>query len=389
MMNEKLAGMVKAIRLKHQIGKKRDDHTWIFSSTDNVKFNYNSKYLFLYVRKNLPQIRPRYVMNDPVWREKLQQEYGTEYFIDSVSNEGICEILKAGVWFTSAGLPVYGMNLNEGRRIINLWHGVPLKTIALNDPALSKTAHLYFKMIFSNNYTDVLTTSNALVPITSKSLGVAENQIRIWGQPRNDCLFEPFDRKSYFEKKFQILPEYKKIILYAPTFRTGQPVKLFPFPDFDLKKMEQFLKEQKILLLIRTHLEEKELQKEMQQEHIRFFNEDKADDVMEALQAFDLLITDYSSIYIDYMLLDRPIIFLPYDLAEYEKNHGFCFPYEEVTPGEKPQNFTGFLEAIEKEIEKDTYGNKRRAVNVQFNDCTYPCSQRICNEVIQKMEESV
>ncbi len=46
---------------------------------------------------------------------------------------------------------------------------------------------------------------------------------------------------------------------------------------------------------------------------------DKRLDLYEVVNAADLLITDYSSIYFDYLLLDRPIIFTPLDLEEYRK----------------------------------------------------------------------
>lgn len=86
------------------------------------------------------------------------------------AHPGIRYVLNAGVWFTSAGLPAYASGLGKNRLIVNLWHGVPLKKIALLDPNLKKMARVYFRKIFSENYTYVLTTSHALVPLMAKTL---------------------------------------------------------------------------------------------------------------------------------------------------------------------------------------------------------------------------
>lgn len=85
------------------------------------------------------------MINDPELRNSLSSKYGKQYFIETESIQGIRQALSAGVWFTSAGLPAYGTGLHKKRLIINLWHGVPLKKIALLDPNLKKAARIYFK----------------------------------------------------------------------------------------------------------------------------------------------------------------------------------------------------------------------------------------------------
>lgn len=147
-MVENIKNMVRTswVRMFSSI-KPRED-IWIFSSVDNKKFNYNSKYLFEYVRDNLSSVHPKYVINDERERKLLAAQYGEEYFIESETVEGIKTVLSGGVWFTSAGLPLYGPGLKKNRRIINLWHGVPLKKIALMENQSSALQKLYFKWIF-------------------------------------------------------------------------------------------------------------------------------------------------------------------------------------------------------------------------------------------------
>lgn len=358
-----------------------DSHIWLFSSTDNSHYNYNSRYLFEYVKENLPEITPLFVINDPELRNSLSSKYGKQYFIETESIQGIRQALSAGVWFTSAGLPAYGTGLHKKRLIINLWHGVPLKKIALLDPNLKKAARIYFKKIFSENYTCILTTSHELIPLMARSFAVSEDKIKVWGQPRNDGLFQKNDCREILGQLFPDLPEYTKTVLYAPTFRDYGQVQLFPFKDFDQKQLEAFLDEKNMLLFIRTHVAEQGSAAPYLGKRIRFLGNEQAEDVTGILNIFDCLITDYSSIYIDYLLTDKPMIFLPYDRQQYLDGRGMNFDYDDVTPGPKPKTFNDFLDALSPK--EDFWKSERTRVNRLFNEIQHPCAADICNKVLK------
>lgn len=358
-----------------------DFHIWLFSSTDNSHYNYNSRYLFEYVKENLPEITPLFVINDPELRNSLSSKYGKQYFIETESIQGIRQALSAGVWFTSAGLPAYGTGLHKKRLIINLWHGVPLKKIALLDPNLKKAARIYFKKIFSENYTCILTTSHELIPLMARSFAVSEDKIKVWGQPRNDGMFQKNDCRKILGQLFPDLPEYTKTVLYAPTFRDYGQVQLFPFKDFDQKQLEAFLDEKNMLLFIRTHVAEQGSAAPYLGKRIRFLGNEQAEDVTGILNIFDCLITDYSSIYIDYLLTDKPMIFLPYDRQQYLDGRGMNFDYDDVTPGPKPETFNDFLDALSPK--EDFWKSERTRVNRLFNEIQHPCAADICNKVLK------
>ena len=358
-----------------------DSHIWLFSSTDNSHYNYNSRYLFEYVKENLPEITPLFVINDPELRNSFSSKYGKQYFIETESIQGIRQALSAGVWFTSAGLPAYGTGLHKKRLIINLWHGVPLKKIALLDPNLKKAARIYFKKIFSENYTCILTTSHELIPLMARSFAVSEDKIKVWGQPRNDGLFQKNDCHEILGQLFPDLPEYTKTVLYAPTFRDYGQVQLFPFKDFDQKQLEAFLEEKNMLLFIRTHVAEQGSAAPYLGKRIRFLGNEQAEDVTGILNIFDCLITDYSSIYIDYLLTDKPMIFLPYDRQQYLDGRGMNFDYDDVTPGPKPETFNDFLDALSPK--EDFWKSERTRVNRLFNEIQHPCAADICNKVLK------
>lgn len=374
--------------LKHLEADVPDPYVWVFSSVDNCHYNYNSRYLFEYVKEHIKEVTPYFVINDAGLRRKLSEKYGEQYFIETETAAGIRKVLGAGVWFTSAGLPVYGTKLSRNRMIINLWHGVPLKKIALLDPNLQKTARLYFRKMFSENYTYVLTTSRALVPLMAESFAVPESRIKVWGQPRNDGLFRRIDRNALLEGIYGPLPAYEKAVLYAPTFRDHGKIRLFPFEDFDREKLEDFLEREKMILFLRTHIDEKGSAKACLGQRIRYMGNEEAEDVTGILGIFDCLITDYSSIYVDYLLLDRPMIFLPYDQEQYLDERGMNFPYEEVTPGPKPDTMEAFLNCLKDcKNHAEEWQKERQRVNDLLNEVRKPCAADICRRVLNKIKK--
>ena len=222
----------------------------------------------------------------------------------------------------------------------------------------------------------------------AKSFQVPEDRLRVWGQPRNDCIFAPPDRKQILEDVYPDLPEYKKVVLYAPTFRDYGNTRLFPFEDFDKKVFEDFLEQEKILLLLRLHIKEAAAADAYVSSRIRRFGSEEAGDVTGMLGMFDLLITDYSSIYIDYLLTDKPLMFLPYDRERYLDGRGMNFDYDEVTPGPKPETMKEFMMEIKEFMNgEDSWKKERDRVNLKFNEVKEPCSSNICNQVLLEIKK--
>lgn len=364
---------------------------WVFSSTENRYFDSNSRYLFIYVYENMPEIIPVYVMNDPKKRRELQKAYPRAKIVDTDTRAGIRTVLESGVWFTSAGMPVYGIGLAKRRIVVNLWHGVPLKKITLLEHQKDLLYRLYFPWFFSRNYTWVVTTSSYLVPLMQASFGVRKKQVKIWGQPRNDGLFRRREAGEVLRGIYRDLdlPDFTKVLLYAPTHRDQGRVRLFPFGDMQGDELAAFLEREKILLCIRTHIFTEELERVPESPRILWMNGERVEDVMEVLDVFDLLITDYSSIYIDFLLTGRPMLFLPYDKEEYLSGRGLNFPYDKVTPGPKPETFKDFCGQIRELLAgDDRYRERRRRAGQYFNAVNEPCCGQICAQVQAYLEDS-
>lgn len=369
---------------------KPNKNYWLFSSSYNNNYNYNSKYLFEYVIKSNTKIKCKFIINDDQKRKKLIEKYG-KHFIETISFRGMIEALRAGVWFTSAGLPIYIPYSKKNRYIVNLWHGVPLKKIGLKENNFSLLRKLYFKLFFSHNYSIITTSSHYMVDTMADSFGVGKEKVKVLGQPRNDLLGKYIDRDCYLNEHFKELPIYKEILLYAPTYREFNKTQLFPFHDFDKKKLDEFLEQEKIIIFIRMH--QSEINEEIYDElkgnnRIRFINNDIVEDVMEVLSIFDLLLTDYSSIYIDHLILEKPQLFIPYDLDEYINLRGLNFEYNRHTPGPKVKSFNELTNEISKLLSQETYyKDKRDRLNNYFNQVQNNNCENIFNYVKENLWE--
>ena len=111
----------------------------------------------------------------------------------------------------------------------------------------------------------------------------------------------------------------------------------------------------------------------------------KKDDIYEFLTFVDILITDYSSVYFDFCLLNRPIIFSPFDQESYLSNdRELYYNYNDVTPGPKCHNWQEVISEIDLILNgKDKYANKRQVLNQRFNRYQYfKNSKRLASQIL-------
>jgi CDP-glycerol glycerophosphotransferase len=320
--------------------------------------------------KHHSEVKCKYVINDDDKRKSLTAELG-DHFIETKSLFGVINALKAGVWFTSAGLPVHILFSGKKRIIFNLWHGTPLKKIATRDKTSSWLKITLLKLFHSRNYTYISTSSSKLINMFSESFAVKSDIIKVLGQPRNDWLLNNSDSsEEWFGNHFSNLPENEKIILYAPTFREYGQTELFPFSDYTLDKLEEFLEDEKIIIFLRLHHAEMGNPQLKPRKRIKYINSDIIEEINPILSLFDLLITDYSGIYFDFLLTEKPILFLPYDLEEYEnESRGFNFDYYDFSPGPKPNTLKEFINEVERLLsDKQYYQPERKQMNNYFNE---------------------
>ena len=181
------------------------------------------------------------------------------------------------------------------------------------------------------------------------------------GSARTDRFFATCDTEKLrtdFDAKY---PQCrgKKLALYAPTFRDdpkrdGEIMKNFNVQKFSERFSDEYA------LLIRLHPQVHTGEVDAGESAIDMT---EYPDVGELVRICDLLITDYSSICMDFALLKKPCLFYAFDLEEYERERSFFFSYEDSVPGKTAKTFDGLLDMIASE----DFGKDRQEKFREFN----------------------
>ncbi|MEF2243935.1 CDP-glycerol glycerophosphotransferase family protein [Paenibacillus sp. IITD108] len=256
-----------------------------------------------------------------------------------------------------------------------LWHGFPIKGLGYTEkPAVENEKQHQHWLQFD----DIASYSSFYNIVMGACMGIPRDKFVTTGMPRNDFLYRTNGREK-LEKLLNVNFADQKIIYLMPTYRQSKWLKqtsgnrnwsnIFGFDSFREADFSEFLKENNIALVIKTHpLEEEEVMPYLNRlgdENIYLLPDqvllDQRTDLYETLNAADLLITDYSSVYFDYLLLDRPILFTPVDLDEYSESRGFVLePYEMWTPGPKIMSQSDLQVEITKLFYNESYYDLER-----------------------------
>lgn len=230
------------------------------------------------------------------------------------------------------------------RRFVQLTHGVGPKTmgyakrehdVAPLDRETSTYAHLTCSSAFEATFWE-------------RGYRMPPADLWVTGVPRNDALLAPAD--PALVREHPVLAG--RTVLYAPTFRDQVLLEDYlPVPGMDGAALVELLERHDATLLLRPHPYEagaaRATVERVASPRVVAAGSDTFPDPVELLKHVDVLVTDYSSIYADFLLLDRPIVFTPVDLAEYEDERGFFFPYADHTPGPKAVTGPDLLAALE------------------------------------------
>jgi CDP-glycerol glycerophosphotransferase (TagB/SpsB family) len=340
----------------------RDKKKWLFGSTLGRRFSDNPRYLFLYCNQHAKElgVRPIWLSHDREIADYLSEQGLEAYYYHSP--KGIWYALRGGVYFYDHYSKDINFAQSGGATKICMWHGIPLKKINA-DNMMDRFRHpknmwenikCQPRNISSEKPSDhVMATSEYMKPIFQSAFRNPEN-VFVCGYPRNDYLIsheivnvlmprekDELDKVEEFKRCY---PD-GKIIYYMPTYRESQ--KRF-FDIMDMQSFTTFLRERQLLFCIKQHpfsTHKKEFAA-LSGDNVIILDADS--DPFVLLKYTDILVTDYSSVYFDFLLADKPIIFFDYDLDEYKKNsRDLYFDYDETTPGEKATTMEEFMKSIE------------------------------------------
>ena len=155
--------------------------------------------------------------------------------------------------------------------------------------------------------------------------------------------YEPKSMREMIAKLYN----YDKVYLYMPTWRGNLNDDFIHEANFDFEKLNDILVKQNRLFILKLHPAVRILQNVNEKEYSNICFLDKRLDIYPLLPFVDILITDYSSIYYDFLLLNKGVLLYPFDKQRFiENSNDLAFDYDEYTPGKRVYSMTDFLSVI-------------------------------------------
>lgn len=341
----------------------------ILFSQANERYNGNSRYLFEYLCDKGCNVFWLYTSDKQ--RDSAEEKY-RKAFISRRSLKALHLVVRCDCAVISYAGSDFGFfwHIIKWHYVVGLWHAITVKQIALLDNKFTqKISKNYLKneTLFYNSQTS---SSDIDRYITSCSHGIDVRNVFVTGNPKTDKYVISLNKISRSEK----INSSK--ILYAPTFRdyVGHDSLFFSFSNFSPCQLAKLFHSNKNLkIYLRPHpADSKSIQQAIDLErlypdNIIHFSQQVCDDVDEALWQFNVIITDYSSIYLEPLLGDTPCIFVPFDYDKYMETRGLAYDYEMVTPGPKVHSFEELTAAIDDAINgAPQWAQKRKLVTDMF-----------------------
>lgn len=294
---------------------KRNNEIWLFGAWFGYKYTDNSMALYEYSKKK----RHSHCFWITKNKDLLKKIDGGLY---CYSIRGIYLQLTASKFILCQDKDDFYRPLLTGRaRIIQLWHGAPMKKIGNDAYRVNKNKNIQilrdlkktisiFLMPWKKEIYHLMTASSDYdKKIFEQAFNIVNNNIQVTGYPRNDVIL---NRKT---------KQLSNKILYAPTFR-GVPnseFDLFRQYNFEKSRLTDFLIKENLFLDIKFHPAHKltDYDEGIVNLSERITIIQSSVDINTVLSDYSILITDYSSIYIDYLLVGGKIILSQFDLNDY------------------------------------------------------------------------
>ena len=378
------------------LGIKVDNKTIIFCSFGGKSYSCSPKaiYEFMISEKKYKDYKFIWAFKEIKKYEELEQNINT-HLVKINSKEYRKYLAKSKYWIFNYKIPDY-LYPKRNQIFVQCWHGTPLKRLGCDLIHFDNVLNTMKGM--KKRYRIEASKFNYLI---SPSKFASEKFISAWnlkeigkeniiieeGYPRNDFLFNyTQEHVNKIKKQLGIENDNRKIILYAPTYRSDQHEAGVGYTYKEEINFEEFRNKfsKDYIVLFRPHYFIANI---FDFEKYKGFVYDvsKIDDINELYIITDILITDYSSVFFDFANLKRPMLFYMYDLEHYrDKSNGFYIDLQEL-----PGKITKTQEELEKELERINdnfiYDDRYKKFNDKYNYLDDgKASKRVVEEVIRQ-----
>lgn len=375
-------------------GIPKSNNIWAFGAWAGEKYSDNSRYLFEYIKDHINDINPYWLTKSKDDYCNLKAKGFNVHLINSLSGYLICA--RARVVICSNGIDDVNKYAIARAVKVNLWHGIPLKKIELDHYFHKEFNYGSFKRIlfsFLNNkylfpYINIrwnysISTSDTIRERMASALGLPHYNIGVTGYPRNDIL--TLGKDSNLNKLS------KTLVIYAPTYRPNIESNLKLFDDIFNKEFINFLVENDIEFHIKLHpiiSNHNWIKTKYNNKNIKILSDLGGADINSILHKYDVLISDFSGIIFDYLLLDRPIILFSPDLEDYIADRGLYEDYSGLNVGPIATTWAEVVNFIIKNKSNDFFAETRKKTKnryQKFSDSNN--SMRVYNFIIQRMKD--
>jgi CDP-glycerol glycerophosphotransferase (TagB/SpsB family) len=262
---------------------------------------------------------------------------------------------------------------------INLWHGIPLKRIGVasldqqNNLEALQIEHGKCKAVIASSKIDRMAMSSAFYPLTY-------NDVWVTGLPRNDFVVceESALPKDMFADMARIrkMLDGRRLVLYAPTFRNGKQASYYSFTRAEKRRLQLLLKKHHCVLGVREHLADKSrsYSRDLKEIGAIDLGDKRFSNIEVIYRLADVLVTDYSSCFIDFMLTEKPMISFAYDYDSYiNKERGFFYDMSTVFPGPICKDFESVIKSLDSQLRgidrhDDQQYQNAKDIFFEFND---------------------
>lgn len=273
-------------------------------------------------------------------------------------------------------MPMGMLDFKKETAVVQLWHAEGVfKRFGL---AIDQPEALRSREIAANSkLTYVVCSSSYVVPYYAEAFGVDEKKVLPLGSPRTDLLYGMLENADVIRSKFdEKYPQAKgkKIVLYAPTFRDDPEKDSELLSSFDAKMLSAQLGAE-YCLAVRLHPQLHACEVSNALDLTDYANP------VELVLICDVLITDYSSICMDFSLLNKPTVFYAFDLEDYCATRNFYFDYESYVPGEVVKTMAQLPSAVKNAAAGE---KNERFRQFNFNAFDGKSAQRVFDSIVKK-----
>lgn len=380
-------------QLEKHIFKKMPIRTdWVFiESFFGKSYSDSPKYLYEYLQKTRgDKYRYIWVLNQP---SKDLAKSGKHTRVKMNSLRYVYYASRCGYRIFNVRQPAWNKK-RRGVVFLETWHGTPLKKLAFDMDDITSASQNHKTLFYQHgrewNY---LVSANPFsTDVFERAFVFNRDKILEYGYPRNDILYADNKDEIAEEVKKELgIPEGKRVILYAPTWRDNQFYDRGKYKftlAMDLDRMREEFEKDSVILL-RTHYYIADMLD--LSEYAGFvYNGSQYEDVSRLYLASDICITDYSSVFFDYANLKRPILFFVYDYEEYASEiRGLYIDMETELPGPILHDNDALIEALHN-MDAITENYKERYAEFYDRFCCVDdghASERIIEKVFGEREQ--